>query len=123
MKKLTILMKHPKSNYYISSMEALKKEQLSARLRIQEKENELRRRVQQVPGELFYSGMDSVIPSMLSGKVSSFALNAGKGLINNFFVRKAVNTNGLKILNLVKPSGIIKKLQYGFKALTRRKMK
>lgn len=116
-------MMRKKHNYYIGSMEALKKEQLNARVRIQEKENELRKRVQQVPGELFYSGMDSVIPSMLSGKVSSFALNAGKGLINNFFVRKAVTTGGFKLLNFVKPSGILKKLQLGYKTLVRKKAK
>lgn len=116
-------MMHKKHNYHISSMDALKKEQFNARLRVQEKENELRRRVQQVPGELFYSGMDSIIPSMLTGKVSSFALNAGKGLINNFFVRKAVTTGGFKLLNALKPSGILKKLQYGFKALVKKKAK
>lgn len=116
-------MKETRHNYFISSMEELKKEQLNARIRINEKEIELRRKVQQVPGELFYSGMDSVIPSMLTGKVSSFALNAGKGLINNFFLKKAVTTGGFKLLNAVKPSGIFKKLQYGFKALVKKKAK
>jgi hypothetical protein len=104
-------------------MEALKKEQQSTRRRILVKEDELRRKIQQVPGELFYSGMDSMIPSILSGKVSSFALNAGKGLINNFFVRKAATTGGLKILNFVKPSGILKRLQSGFKAIAKKKGK
>lgn len=108
-------------NYTIGSMEDLKKEQTSVRLRLQQKENELRRRMQQVPGELFYSGMDSVIPSILSGKVSSFALNAGKGLINNFFVRKAVTAGSLKLLSVARPSGILKKIRGVYKSIGRRK--
>jgi hypothetical protein len=112
-------MKNPK--YYIDSMDGLRQEQQLVRLRIRDRENELRRRVHQIPGELFYSGVDSVIPSFLSGKVSSFALNAGKGLINNFFVRKAVTSGGPKILNALKPSGILRKAQSVIKAVIKRK--
>ena len=114
-------MKHKNAPGPIASTDDLKKELLNARLRILETENELRKRVRQVPGELFYSGMDSIIPSMLSGKVSSFALNAGKGLINNFFVRQAVTTGSFKLLRILKPSGIVRKLQWGIKALVKRK--
>jgi hypothetical protein len=114
-------MKSNKPDFYIASMMDLKKEQLLVRARIREKEDALRKRVQQVPGELFFSGVDSMIPSMLTGKVSNFALNAGKGLINNFFVRKAVSTGGTKVLDALKPSGILKKIQWGYKAITNRK--
>ncbi|HZG23275.1 MAG TPA: hypothetical protein VEZ17_01785 [Chitinophagaceae bacterium] len=114
-------MKSGKRSYYINSMYDLKKEQQLVRARILEKEDALRKRVQQLPGELFFSGVDSVIPSMLTGKVSNFALNAGKGLINNFFVKKAVSTSGFKILDVIKPSGIFKKIQSGYKAITRLK--
>src|SRR5690242_14310299 len=93
----------------ITSIKDLKWQQELSRRRLAEKEEELRARMQQVPGELFYSGIDRMIPSMLSGRVSSFALNAGKGLINNFFVRKAVTSGGLGVLKLAKPSGILKK--------------
>lgn len=105
----------------ISSMEDLLKEQQAVRLRIRDKESALRKKLNEIPGELFYSGMDSMIPSMLSGKVSSFALNAGKGLINHFFVRRAVNMGALKFLNVVKPSGILRKTQSVFKAIVKRK--
>lgn len=108
-------------NWYIGSMDDLKKEQRQLRHRILEQEKELRKRVSQVPGELFYSGIDNVLPSMLTGKVSSFALSAGRGLINNFFVRKAVSVGGLQFLRLVKPSGIARKLQSGLRAITRKK--
>ncbi len=114
-------MKNKKAKYYIGSMEDLKKEMHCSRLRINDHEIELRKRVQQIPGELFYSGMDSVIPNILTGKISSFALNAGKGLINNFFVRKSAATSGLKLLNLPKPSGVLRKLQFAYKAIVRKK--
>jgi hypothetical protein len=112
-------MKNPK--YYIDSMEGLRQEQQNVRSRIRSRENELRKRVHQIPGELFYSGVDSVIPSFLSGKVSSFALNAGKGLINNFFVRKAARTGGTAILNVLKPSGILRKAGSVIRSVIKRK--
>jgi len=114
-------MKHRITHGSIASSEDLRKEIQQTRYRILEKENELRKRVKQVPGELFYSSMDSIIPSMLSGKVSSFALNAGKGLINNFFVRKAITAGSFNLLRALKPSRIVKKLQYGIKSITRKK--
>jgi hypothetical protein len=105
----------------ITCTEDLRKELHNTRLRILQKEDELRKRMRQVPGELFYSGMDSIIPSMLSGKVSSFALNAGKGLINNFFVKKAVTAGSFGLLRALKPSGLVRKLQSGFRAIVKKK--
>ena len=105
----------------ITTTEDLKKELIATRLRIQVKENELRNRFREVPGELFYSGVDSVIPSMLSGKVSSLALTAGKGLINHFFVRKAVSAGTGHLLKTLKPSGVIRKLTSGIGSLIRKK--
>ena len=105
----------------INSAEDLQRELRGARIRIQEKEAALRNRVRQVPGELFYSSIDSIIPSMLTGKVSSFALNAGRGLINNFFVRKAVTAGSFKLLSYVKPSGVVKKGGRGLAAIFKKK--
>jgi len=115
------MMKHKNAPGSIASTEDLKKELQNTRLRILQKEDELRKRVRQVPGEIFYSSMDSIIPSMLSGKVSSFALNAGKGLINNFFVRKAVTAGSFKLLRIIKPSGIARKLGSGIRFLMKKK--
>jgi hypothetical protein len=105
----------------ITSAEDLKKELIATRLRIQVKENELRSRFREVPGELFYSGVDSVLPSIISGKVSSLALTAGKGLINNFFVRKAVSAGTGHLLKTLKPSGIIRKVTSGIGSLIKKK--
>ena len=105
----------------IGSTEDLRRELLATKLRIQLKENELRARVKQVPGELFYSGVDSFIPSVLSGKVSSFALNAGRGLINNFFVRKAVTAGSYHVINALKPSGVVRRITSGVGSLLKKK--
>ncbi len=107
----------------ILSIKDLRGQQKLSKLRLLEKEELLRKRMQQVPGELFYSGLDRIIPNMLSGKVSHFALNAGKGLINNYFVRKAVTEGGIGILKLAKPSGILKKIGAVVSAVTRRRIK
>lgn len=102
-------------------MEDLKKEQQTVKLRIVEKELALRKRFQKVPGELFYSGMDKVIPNFLTGRVSAFALNAGKGYINNFLSQKAVKGGGFKLLEKVKPSGILKKLRSAYTSVVKKK--
>ena len=110
-----------KQSNYITSMHDLVKQKQALQLRLREQENELRKRVNQVPGEMFYASVDRVIPSFLSGKVSSFALNAGKGLINNFFVRRAVEAGSLKLLNVVKPSGLMRRVGTAFKSLRKKK--
>lgn len=94
----------------IRSLPDLRREQQALRLRIRAREEVLRERISHVPGELFYSGVDNVLPNIIKGKISSFALGAGRGLINSFFLQKApVAVGGLKILQKVKPSGILKK--------------
>jgi hypothetical protein len=115
------MMKAKTGNGNITSTEELKKELHATRIRILHKENQLRDRVKQVPGELFYSGVDSLIPTILSGKVSSFALNAGKGLINNFFVRKAVSAGSFRLMNVIKPSGIVRTVKYGIGTIFKKK--
>jgi len=117
------MMRYKINTDNIASTEDLKKELRATRLRIQVKENELRDRVKQVPGELFYSGVDSFIPSVLSGKVSSFALNAGKGLINNFFVRKAITAGSYHVINTLKPSGVVRKVTSGIGSLFKKRKK
>ena len=96
----------------IHSLKDLKREETALRLRILARETELRKRINHIPGELFYSGVDNILPNMIKGKVSSFALNAGKGMINSFLVSKLpAATGGFKILEAVRPSGLLKKAQ------------
>ena len=98
------------SNNSIRSLADLKREEQALRLRIRSQEEVLRERINHVPGELFYSGVDNILPNLIKGKISSLALGAGRGVINSFFLKKApVAQTGLKLLQKVKPSGLIKK--------------
>ena len=107
----------------INSLEELKLHQEATRLRIRDKEQQIRLKMQEMPGELFYSGMDSVIPNFLTGKVSSMALSAGRGMINHFFVKKAISHGGPAILKLAKPSGLLKKISSVVGAIARKRKK
>jgi len=112
-----------KSNWSsINTIEDLQREQrlLKARIRLQEKE--LRQRVKQVPGELFYAGVNSVVPAMLSGKITATALNFGKNLINKAFVKKedGEETNS-KLFSAAKQMGLLALLKVGFNAFMNKK--
>lgn len=99
-----------KATNSIRSLPDLKREEQALRLRIREHESVLRERLNHIPGELFYSGVDNVLPNFIKGKISSLALGAGRGVINSFFLKKApVAYGSLKVLQAVKPSGLIKK--------------
>ncbi|MBE7172059.1 MAG: hypothetical protein INR73_15840 [Williamsia sp.] len=98
------------TNNSIRSLEDLRVEQQALRQRIRAREEVLRERISHVPGELFYSGVDNVLPGFIRGKVSSLALGAGRGLINSFFLKKSpVAFKGLKVLQAAKPSGLLRK--------------
>ena len=98
------------TNNTIRSLQQLRQEQAALQLRIRARETTLRERISHVPGELFYSGVDNILPNIIKGKISSLALGAGRGVINHFFLQKApVAVGGLKILQRAKPSGLIKK--------------
>ena len=100
------------SNPPIRSLADLRIHEQALRLRIRAREEELQKRINHIPGELFYSGVDNIIPNLIKGKVSSLALNAGRGVINSFFLHKSpLSTGGLKILQAVKPSGLVQKAQ------------
>jgi hypothetical protein len=107
----------------INSLDELRLHQEATRLKIRDKEQQIRMKMQEMPGELFYSGMDSVIPNFLSGKVSSMALSAGKGVINHFFVKKALSQGGPAILKLAKPSGLVRKISSVVSAIARKRKK
>lgn len=112
----------PVNNVNIHTLEDLKREERALRLRIRVKEEALQARINHIPGELFYSGVDNVLPGFLKGKVSALALGAGKGIINGFFLSKSpVTAGGLKILQAVKPSGLIRKARWVVSSVFTRK--
>ena len=116
-------MMNPKNELTaIRSAEDVQREQRKLRAVIKTQEQELRKRVQKVPGELFYSAVNSALPIMLTGKVSSYVLNAGREFINNSFQKKAVDGSNSKLVTAVKQVGIFTILRIAYKAFMRRKL-
>ncbi len=71
---------------HINSIAALQHEQQRVRSRIKQQEVELKRKMQELPGELAVVGANSFIPKILRGKVTNTALKGGKFLVNKLFV-------------------------------------
>ena len=86
----------------INSIEALQREQQLVRNRIKQHEVELRKKLQELPGELAVVGANTFIPKILRGKVTNTALNGGKFLINKFFV----DSDDQKFLPGIKKPGV-----------------
>lgn len=105
----------------INTVEDLQREQrrLKGRIRVQEKE--LRQRIKQVPGELFYASVNSVVPAILSGKITTAALNLGKNLVNKVFVKKDGGETNSKLFNTARQMGLLALLKVGFNAFMKNK--
>lgn len=108
----------------IHSFQDLKREEKALRQRIRIREEQLQAKLNHIPGELFYSGVDNILPNLIKGRVSNFALGAGRGLINTLFLKRSPLPLGpLKVLSVVKPSGLLRKAGAGIAALLTRKKK
>ncbi len=98
---------------HITSMEALKREQLVVNARIKDREVELRLKMYEIPGELAAAGANSFIPKILRGKITNAALNGGKKLINNFFVPSDSKPQNLLTHTIQNPKGVFSLLKKG----------
>ena len=115
------MMKQKNETGKIDSVETLQLAQQRLKMRIKEQERELRKRVQQVPGELFYSGVNSVVPTIISGKITSSIIKAGKSLVDKAFVKKGAEGNNSKLITAAKQAGIFTLLKIAYKAFVRNK--
>lgn len=106
---------------HITSVEALRREQLVVMARIKDRENELRLKMFEIPGELAAAGANSFIPKMLRGKITNAALNGGKKLINNFFVPSETKQQNLLTYTTKNPGGVFSLLKKGIGILKRTK--
>ena len=97
---------------HITSLEALRREQLVVQARIEDREHELRLKLYEIPGELAAAGANSFIPKILRGKITNAALNGGKKLINNFFVPKETQQKNL-LTHTIKSRSIFSLLKKG----------
>jgi hypothetical protein len=73
-------------NNSIKSVADLRREQQLARQRITTYEEEFKKKIQQLPGELAVASANNFIPRFLRGKITNTALSGGKFLIDKFFV-------------------------------------
>ena len=114
------MMKQKNELAGINSAEDLQREQRRLKLRIKLQEAELRKRIQQVPGELFFAGAKVVIPTVLSGKVTSSVFNVSRELINKAFLKNEGRHNS-KLMAAVKQVGIFAALRFVYKAFISKK--
>ena len=104
----------------IHTRESLQEEQARLKRVIKMQETELRQRVQKVPGELFYAGIDAVIPGALTGRISNMILNAGRNFINKSVVKKDAG-NTARLVAVAKQAGLFTLLKFAYNSFIRRK--
>ncbi|MFT3933259.1 MAG: hypothetical protein QM726_06560 [Chitinophagaceae bacterium] len=100
--------------------ESLQDEQRRLKLEIKQQEADLRQRVQKVPGELLYAGVDAVLPSVLTGKISDKILSAGRNFVNNSIVKKT-SGNTSKLVTAAKQAGVFTLLKIAYNVFIRKK--
>lgn len=91
------------------------------KLRVKAEEKVLKDRLQELPGQLLYTGFKYVVPPILSGRITNTALDAGKSLVDLFFVKKDPGEGSAKsiISHSVKKAGLMTALKFGFRLLTK----
>jgi hypothetical protein len=100
----------------IRNLDELSAARKVVRKRIKEDETLLKDRLQELPGQLFYTGAKYVIPPLLSGGVTNTVLDAGKALVDLFFLKKE---DGAKkgIPTSLKKAGLLTALKWGVRLL------
>lgn len=98
---------------HITSVDALRREQMIVKARIKDRESELRLKMYEIPAELAAAGANSLIPKILRGKITDAALNGGKKLINNFFVPGETKQQNLLTHTIKNPTGVFSLLKKG----------
>ena len=100
--------------------ETLQQEQRRLKQVIKQQEDDLRKRVQQVPGELLYAGVDFILPDALSGRISDKILSAGRNFINKSIVKKT-SGNTSKLVTAAKQAGVFTILKIAYNAFIRKR--
>jgi len=114
-----MMMKNNK-NRTAYTRESLQLEQYRLKQVIKEQELQLRQRVQQLPGELFYAGMDAVIPAALTGSITNKLLRFGRSFINKSVVKKN-SGNTSRLVAVAKQAGIFTLLKLAYNIFIRKK--
>ena len=100
--------------------ESLQLEQYRLKQVIKEQEQQLRQRVQQLPGELFYAGVDAVIPGALTGSFTDKILRFARNFINKSIIKKN-SGNTSRLVAVAKQAGIFTILKLAYNIFIRKK--
>jgi hypothetical protein len=115
-----MMMSQPDKKTAPYTRESLQLEQSRLKLVIKDQETELRQRVQKLPGELLYAGVDAILPAALTGKISHKILNAGKNLVNRSIAKKT-SGNTSRLVTAAKQAGVFALLKIAYRAFLKRK--
>jgi hypothetical protein len=113
-------MKKKNAEAVLYTKESLQEEQRRLKRVIKEQEAALRERVQKLPGELMYVGVDAILPVAFTGKISDKILTAGKNLINKSIVQKT-SGNTARLVTMAKQAGVFALLKVAYNAIIKRK--
>ena len=97
---------------HVISMEALRREQLVVKGRLQEREETMKLKMYELPAELAAASVNKFIPDFLRGKVTNTVLNGGKKLINALLVPHDKQPQNL-LTTTVKSRGIFSFVKKG----------
>ncbi len=113
-------MTTPSKKTVLYTRESIQLEQLRLKRIIKQQEEVLRQKVQKLPGELLYAGVDSLLPVGLSGKISDKILTAGKNFINRAVVKKTGGQTS-RLVTAAKQAGIFTLLKMAYTAFIKKK--
>lgn len=80
---------------HINSLEALNREKILVRKRLERHKDALSLKLYEIPAELAAAGANTLIPGFLKGRVTNAALSGGKKLINRFIVPEEKSNSAL----------------------------
>ncbi len=109
-----------KTEPILYTKESLQQEQRRLKQVIRQQEKDLRQRVQKLPGELVYAGVDAVLPPVLTGRITHGILNAGKNFINKSIVQKTAG-NTSRLVTAAKQAGLITLLKFAYRVFIKKK--
>jgi hypothetical protein len=106
---------------YIRNLAELKATRKVIRRRVKEDEALLKERLQELPGQLLYTGVKYFIPPMLSGGVTNTILQGGKSLVDHFFIKKEDRAieGRAGIAPSLKKAGLLAALKWGVRLALR----
>ena len=106
---------------YIGNMEELRAARKVVKRRVIEQEAVLKDRLQELPGQLLYTGVKNILPALLRGSVTNTVLGAGKSLVDHFFIKKhePATEPARGIPSSLKRAGLLTAVRWGLRLALR----